>query len=242
MLSRRLRMAAPGPLTCTFCATAVATGDAATITFNGVSIGNGGGRRREVVVLVSRSVDASAISLVTGITVDGRSASTTNASGTPPSLPSGRGRLAIGVVNASGLGSSADITVTIADAFAGSVCRIFVFEVLNGVLHGTNTSHAPSLAANPSVSVSPNTTAQSAVIGIAWALTNSSPDWDSSMGYVVGTYQEDVPATRVWINSAAVEVSPDVPTHTVAWRVTGDTGTGSNTSRVSLFAAVFKRA
>lgn len=241
MLSRRLRMAAPGPLTCTFCATAVATGDAATITFNGVSIGNGGGRRREVVVLVSRTVDATANSTVTSITVGGRAANIWT--GSSPLIRSGslRGRVAAGRVNALGLGSTADIAVTIADAFAGSVCRIFVFEVLNGVYVAAVNGNVGGLTANPKITLTPDTSPQSVVLALGWVTTEvTTLGWFGSMGTVVGSYEDgtNVDGARDWYNSAAMETAPSTPTHTVEFGVTGDTNNG----RGALTALVYKRA
>lgn len=243
MLSRRLRTAAPGPLTCTFCATAVATGNAATITFNGVSIGNGGGRRREVVVLVSRTVDKDASSQVTSITVGGRAANIWNGNSpiTGDNPVPHRSRLSAGRVNALGLGSTAGIAVTIADAFVGSVCRIFVFEILNGAYVGASNGQVSSTTANPKITLTPDTFTQSVVLAIGWVTSEvTTLGWFGSMGTVVGSYEDgtNVTSARDWYNSAAMETAPSTPTHTVEFGVTGDTNNG----RGALTALVYKRA
>jgi len=239
MLSRRLMGAAVGQLKYSYRTARLATGNGVTITFSGVDVGSAG-KKRSLVVFVSRTIDGSALSLVTDITVGGKSADTL-ISGTAPVVSAGRRcRQAVGIFENVGFGSTEDISVTIADAYAGSVCRIYVFEILNGIFLSSGTGQVGGATTNPKITITPSTSSQCVVLAHGWVTSEvATYGWFGSMTDVVSSNVDinNADGSRDLITSASAEPSPNTPTHTVEWGVTGDTLNG----RAALISVVFKR-
>lgn len=228
-LANRLRGAGNRKVKYFYRGTATQTVSTADATFSSFSIGSGipTTGRRKIVVLINRRVGSEANDfLISSVTVGGVSATVYN-SNAPTSDSGARVRGAIAIADASSLGSTANIVVTLSNAFANSQCRIFVYEV-SGEYKNDGRSQVGGLSANPEVTNNRPTSAGNMIFCIGFAVADG-----TNTPYIGGsssaTVQENIfeytssQGRRVHSVAAVIE-NPTGPTNGVTFGIVTTSG------------------